>query len=137
MSHVLACRLTAVILVFVVAAPVLGQERDQVSRDRPAPLVPLYISFAALQALDVHSTLTALDSGARETNPMVRGALGNPTGLFLLKAGTAAGVVLITERLWRRNRTAAVIMMVTLNSAYATIAAQNYRTGQAGAGRRN
>jgi len=61
---------------------------------------------------------------------MVRSALGNPAGLFLLKAGTAAGVVLITERLWRRNRTAAVITMIALNSAYATIAAHNYRTAQ-------
>lgn len=130
MSYVLARCLTAAIFVLFLAAPAFAQERDQVNRDRPAPLVPLYVSFAALQALDVHSTLTALDAGGREANPMVRGTLGNPAGLFLLKAGTAAGVVLITERLWRRNRTAAVVMMIALNSAYATMAANNYRLGQ-------
>jgi hypothetical protein len=130
MSCVLARCLTAAIFVLFLAAPAFAQERDQVNRDRPAPLVPLYVSFAALQALDVHSTLTALDAGRREANPMIRSTLGNPAGLFLLKAGTAAGVVLITERLWRRNRTAAVVMMIALNSAYATMAANNYRLGQ-------
>jgi len=131
MSHVLARRLAfAVFALLFAAAPALAQQRDELKRDRPAPLVPLYVAFVGLQALDVHSTFSALEGGAREANPMVRSALGNPAGLFLLKAGTAAGVVLITERLWRRNRTAAVITMIALNSAYATIAAHNYRTAQ-------
>jgi hypothetical protein len=131
MSHVLAGRLMlALVVLFLAAAPVLAQDRDPLKRDRPAPLVPLYVAFVGLQALDVHSTFSALDSGAREANPMVRSALGNPAGLVLLKTGTTAGVVLLTERLWPRNRTAAVITMIALNSAYATIAAHNYRTAQ-------
>jgi hypothetical protein len=131
MSHVLARRLTfAVFALFLAAGPAVAQERDQLKRERPAALVPLYIAFVGLQALDVHSTFSALEGGAREANPMVRGALGSPAGLFLLKSGTAAGVVLITEKLWPRNRTAAVITMIALNSAYATIAAHNYRTAQ-------
>ena len=131
MSHVLAGRLMfAVVVLFLAAAPALAQGRDQWNDDRPAPLVPLYVAFVGLQALDVHSTFTALDSGAREANPMVRGALGSPAGLVLLKTGTAAGVVLLTEKLWPRNRTAAVITMIALNSAYVTIAAHNYRTAQ-------
>jgi len=131
MSHVLARRLaSAVLVVFVAAAPAIAQQRDQLKQTRPAPLVPLYMAFVGLQALDAHSTLTAVESGAREANPMVRGTLGSPAGLVLLKSGTAAGVVLLTEKLWPRNRTAAVITMVALNSAYATIAAHNYRTAQ-------
>ena len=131
MSHVLARRLAfAVFALLFAAAPALAQQRDALKRDRPAPLVPLYVAFVGLQALDVHSTFSALEGGAREANPMVRSALGNPAGLFLLKAGTAAGVVLVSEKLWPRNRTAAVITMIALNSAYATIAAHNYRTAQ-------
>jgi hypothetical protein len=131
MSHVLARRLAfAVFALLFAAAPALAQQRDELKRDRPAPLVPLYVAFVGLQALDVHSTFSALEGGAREANPMVRSALGNPAGLFLLKAGTAAGVVLVSEKLWPRNRTAAVITMIALNSAYATIAAHNYRTAQ-------
>lgn len=99
---------------------------------RPSALVPLYISFTALQALDAHSTLTAIGTGARETNPVVRSAMTMPAGMVALKAGTAVGVVYLTEKLWKRNRTAAVLTMIALNSAYATIAAHNY----AAAGRR-
>ena len=94
--------------------------------ERPAALVPLYVSFAALQVVDIHSTMTAINSGAREANPVVRNTM-NFTGVFLLKTGTAAGVMLISEKVWPRNRTAAIVTMVALNSAYLTIAANNYR----------
>ena len=108
----------------------MAQEHDTPKRERPAALVPLYVTFAGLQALDVHSTKTAVDAGAHEANPMVRGALGNPAALFLLKSGTAVGVVFLTEKLWHHNRTAAVLTMVLLNSAYATVAAHNYSAAQ-------
>lgn len=116
-----------VLLLCVASSAAAQQPGGPVTHERPAALVPLYLTFAGLQALDVHSTMRAVDAGARESNPMVRGTLGNPTGMFLMKSATAAGVVLITEKLWRRNRTAAVISMIALNSAYATIAAHNYR----------
>jgi hypothetical protein len=98
--------------------------------ERPPALVPLYVSFATLQALDAHSTMTALEHGARETNPLVRGAMSMPAGMVALKAGTAVGVIYLTEKLWKRNRVAAVLTMVALNSAYATIAAHNYQAVQ-------
>jgi hypothetical protein len=128
MSYVLTRWVSSAAFVLLVSAvPAAAQPRVEVKRERPAALVPLYLTFAGLQAVDVHSTLHAIDNGAREANPMVRTALGHPTGMFLLKSGTAAGVVLLTERLWPRNRVAAVATMIALNSAYATIAAHNYR----------
>lgn len=99
-------------------------------RSRPAALVPLYLTFGGLQLLDAHSTLNAVGVGARETNPLVRQALGTPAGMLALKSGAAVGVVLLTERLWPKNRTAAVLSMIAINSAYATIAAHNYRTAR-------
>jgi hypothetical protein len=42
---------------------------------RPA-LVPLYISFGVLQGLDVHSTVRALENGAVEANPLMKGFRG-------------------------------------------------------------
>lgn len=113
------------------AAQPVRAEADRAAA-RPAALVPLYLSFTALQALDAHSTLTAVGNGARETNPVVRSTMTMPAGMVALKAGTAVGVVFLTEKLWKRNRTAAVLTMIALNSAYATIAAHNYAT----AGRR-
>lgn len=120
------CLAPTVVLLLTLAAPAWAAEPRT---ERPPALVPLYVSFIGLQALDVHSTFTALNDGAREGNPLVRGTLDSPAGLFALKAGATAGVVFLTEKLWKKNRTAAVLAMVGVNSAYLTIAARNYRVG--------
>ena len=128
MRHVLTCWMSALLIVLAAAASASAQERDAIEQKRPAVLMPLYFTFVGLQALDVHSTMSAVESGAREANPMVRGTVGNPAGMVVLKAGTAAGVVFLTEKVWRRNRTAAIVTMFALNSVYVTVAAHNYRT---------
>jgi len=93
---------------------------------RPPALVPLYVSFATLQVLDLHSTVRALDVGAREANPILGGIVGSPAAFVATKAGVTTAVLLVTERLWKRNKAAAVLMMIGLNSAYAGIVAHNY-----------
>lgn len=90
-------------------------------------MTSLYVSFIALQGLDVHSTLAAMHHGARETNPAMAAFAERPAALVALKAGTAAGVVYMTERVRRRSRLGALLMMVAFNSAYATVVANNYR----------
>jgi hypothetical protein len=94
---------------------------------RGALITSLYSSFIALQALDAHSTIRALDRGARETNPMVAPFADNNAALIALKAGTAAGVIYMTDRVRRHNRVASIVIMAAANSAYATIVARNYR----------
>ena len=97
---------------------------------RRGPLISsLYVSFVALQALDVHSTIRALDHGARESNPMIAPFAHNTAALIALKAGTTAGVIYMTDRLRRHNRVASIVIMAAANSAYATIVARNYRVG--------
>lgn len=118
----------ALSLVSCAAVPAWAQSEHGSKRGRPAALVPLYLAFAGLQALDVHSTINAVGNGGRETNPVVRGALSSPGSMLALKAGAAVGVVFVSEKIWPHNRAAAVITMVALNSAYVTIAANNYRT---------
>jgi hypothetical protein len=95
---------------------------------RPASLIPLYTTFAALQALDADSTMKAIRSGAgREANPVLRGMVGSPAGLLAVKAGTTAAIILASERLRRGHHSvAAVVMMVGVNSAFAMVAAHNY-----------
>ena len=67
---------------------------------------PRYRQFAALQAYDLYSTLTALHHGAVEANPVVRGVSGNLAALLGVKAVTTFGVVYVAERLWgERPRT--------------------------------
>jgi hypothetical protein len=94
---------------------------------RPGALVPLYASFATLQVLDAHSTSRALDRGAVEANPVMKGLAGNPTALLALKAAGTAGVIFASERMWKKNRTAAVLFMVAANSAMAWVVQHNYR----------
>jgi hypothetical protein len=99
-------------------------------RTRPPALPALYGSFAALQILDVHSTLRALGNGGREANPMMRGAAGSPAAMLAIKMGATATTIYATERLWKKNRVAAVVLMAALNSAYLVIVAHNYSAGR-------
>jgi hypothetical protein len=90
-------------------------------------LVPLYASFAALQALDAHSTIRALNAGATEANPLVGGIAHKPVALAAVKAGLTASTIYLVEKVRVRSRRAAIALMAVLNSAYVAIVAHNYR----------
>jgi len=97
------------------------------AKPRPGVLVPLYASFATLQVLDAHSTARALNQGAVEANPLMTGLAGNPTALLAVKAAGTAGVIFASEKMWKKNRAAAVFFMVAANSAMAWVVQNNYR----------
>jgi hypothetical protein len=97
---------------------------------RPAALVPLYASFATLQVLDIHSTTKALADGAVEANPAMKAFAGNSIALTAMKAAGTTGVILISERLRRKNKAAAVGLMIAANSAMALVVQHNYRIGR-------
>jgi hypothetical protein len=94
---------------------------------RPSPLLPLYVQYAGLQVLDVHSTRLAVDAGHSEGNPLMAPLVSKPAALVAVKAGAAFSTIYLTEKLWKKNRVAAVAFMVGVNSAYAIVAARNYR----------
>jgi hypothetical protein len=50
--------------------------------------------------------------------------------LLAVKAAASVGTIYLAEKLWRRNRVAAVALMAGLNGAYAVIVARNYALGQ-------
>jgi hypothetical protein len=81
----------------------------------------------ALQIADVASTRRALEAGGREANPIVRGLADNTAAMLAIKAAATAGTIYLVERLWRKNRTAAVLLMAALNGTYAAIVAHNHR----------
>ena len=116
------------------AAPALSSanaaEVARAHERRPDPLVPLYVSFSALQVLDIHSTWRAVDRGAVEANPVLRGVVGNQVGLVALKAAGTAGLIYASEKMWKRNRAASIIFMVAANSAMAWVVQNNYRAVQ-------
>jgi hypothetical protein len=101
--------------------------REAESTKRPAVLSALYVSLGALQAFDAYSTVHGVSHGAREANPLMGGIAHKPAGMWALKAGTTAISVFAAERMWRKNRTAAIVSMVIANSLAATVAANNAR----------
>lgn len=105
--------------------------RTPESVERPRALLPLYGSLVALQGLDIHSTRRALRSGsAREANPAMRPIVNNGAAFVAVKAGATAGVIWASERLWKKNRKAAVIFAGVVNVAMAAIVANNYRASR-------
>jgi hypothetical protein len=99
--------------------------------ERPAPLVGLYVSLAGLQALDITSTRRAIRAGAAEANPIVAPFAGSALALTVLKAGVTGATIFASERLWKKNRKAALLTMIGLNAAYGAIVAHNYRIAAA------
>lgn len=120
------------------AAPRLSAEQIQRAlpppvdrRNQPSKLMTsLYASTVAMQALDVHSTLSAFRAGASEANPLMQDVTKNPAMFMAVKAGVAATTILAARQLSKRNKMAAVATLVAINSAYAMVVSHNYRVAQ-------
>ena len=105
-------------------APDLTAQRPR----RPGSLPALYGAFVGLQALDVHSTRSGIESGrAREANPLLKNVARNSAGLIAVKAASTAGLIIGTEKLWKKHRVAAVVVMAAVNAATAYVVVHNYR----------
>jgi hypothetical protein len=80
-----------------------------------------------LQALDVHATMKAVGKGGVEANPAMKGLVREPAAYVAAKIAATAATLYISERLWRRHRVGAVVLMLAVNGAYGVIVASNYR----------
>jgi hypothetical protein len=103
---------------------------------RPGPshlMRSLYVTTAVMQALDVHSTLSALNNGAIEANPLMTQVSKNKAMFIALKTGVAVSTVMAARNMSKRNKIAAVVTLVAINSAYAMVIRHNYKV--AGSGR--
>lgn len=87
----------------------------------------LYATTVVMQVLDIHSTLQALNNGAVEGNPIMSGVAGRPGAFIATKAAVAAGSIWAANKMAKRNKVAAVMTLVAVNSAYAAIVSHNYR----------
>ena len=58
---------------------------------------------------------------------MMAGLVGRPVAFLALKAAASAGVIYLTERVRKRNRAGAIVLMTAFNSLYAAVVANNYR----------
>ena len=110
--------------------PSIPPVSETMPSQRIGVLLPLYASFAGLQALDAHSTVRALRNGGTERNPLLGGVAGQPAALFALKAGVTASTILLTERLRPKHRVAAITLMAAIDSFYAMVVVHNYRAAR-------
>lgn len=114
----------APIVVDGLPAPVARPAVDVTPR-RPNILVPLYVSFVALQAADGRTSYVGVRRGLEELNPVLGRAVRSPGQLAAIKGATTAATIAATELLWRRHRKAAVIAMIVFNVSYGAIVANN------------
>ena len=120
-------KLTNASSVIVPMAP-MSDYKPTVSR--PAILPALYVTLGAMQALDVYSTRAALQAGAREANPTAAPFASNAASMFGMKAVTTAGTIFFAERMWKKNKLGAVIMLVAINGATAAVSMHNMRNAK-------
>jgi len=60
----------------------------------------------------------------------MKGVAQSSAGLIAIKAASTVGVIYGSEKLWKKNRLAAVLVMVGVNSATAWVVAHNYRVSR-------
>ena len=98
------------------------------AQERPAGLKGLYAGSIGLQAFDAYSTLTALNHGARDVNPVMRNLPQDPIAFVLVKSAATSLTIVAAERLWKEgHRKSAVVAMVATNSLMAWVAVNNAR----------
>jgi hypothetical protein len=90
-------------------------------------LASLYATTIVVQALDMHSTLRAFNAGAVEANPAMSGITRNRAAFVATKAAVAAASIWAAQKMAKKNKIAAVVTLIAVNSAYAMIASHNYQ----------
>jgi hypothetical protein len=108
-------------------AAAAGKEDVDFAVQRPAILPALYASLGAMQAWDFYSTRAALQAGAREANPAAAPFAGTAGSLLGLKAASTVSTIYLAERMWKKNKVGAVVMLVAINGATAAVSLRNMR----------
>ena len=107
--------------------PPVVQPYRRINNPDSALLTSLYVTTGITQALDIHSTLKALDRGGIESNPILAPLTRNKAVFIGVKAAVAAGSIFAARRLAKKNKVAAILTMVAINSVYGLIAHHNYK----------
>jgi hypothetical protein len=87
----------------------------------------LYVSTAVVQALDVHSTISVLNHGGAEGNPLLASMVNKRPAFVAFKAAIAASSIVAARQIAGHNKIAAVALLVGVNSAYAMVVSHNYK----------
>jgi cytochrome bd-type quinol oxidase subunit 2 len=134
-----------VVLMLGVAVPVAAEERstegivapasavaaawtkDDASRSSSKTIKALYGSYGVLQGLDMYSTIAARQRGAVEANPLMNTGFTHGAAF---KALMGATTMLTVKAIEKKNKKAAIVTMIALNSVTAIVVANNIRNAR-------
>ena len=92
---------------------------------RPPSLTQMYAHLIVMQALDVATTVTALNAGHREANPLFQS--GSAAKLVAVKAAVTAFNIWAAEKLWKKSPAAAITVMTVANGMMTAVISNNAR----------
>ena len=139
------CRLTAAAVLLTLAVPAAAEERvandltapnaavaaawAQEARERSSskPLTALFGSYAALQGLDMYSTVIARNRGANEVNPVMQGSYAKGAAV---KAALSTVAVASVRMMAKKNKKAAFVTMIALNAVNAAVVVKNFNNAK-------
>lgn len=93
---------------------------------RPSALVPLYMLQGVLQGVDAFTTIRGMKQGQAEQNPIFRGH--NAGVMLTTKLIATTSSIFMAEKMWKKNKAAAIAIMVASNLVTSAVVANNYRT---------
>jgi hypothetical protein len=112
------------------ALPILPAPSRRLQPRQPRWFLPVHGVTLGLQALDTHSTLRALDAGAREINPLSEPFVHRRPAFVALKMGVAAGLIWGTGSMAKTHPIRALLVASAVNSAFAVLVARNYEVAR-------
>jgi hypothetical protein len=101
--------------------------KDEVSKSSSTAVKALYGSYGVLQGLDMYSTIVARRQGAVEANPLMNTGF---THGVAFKALMGATTMMTVKAIEKKNRKAAIVTMIALNSVTAIVVANNMRNAR-------
>ena len=92
-----------------------------------AAMMVTYSTAFVVQMYDAHTTIRAIDAGAREVNPLLGPFSSTPRTIIAIGLVRATAIDLALRSIAQRNKWAAVALGAGINSAYLMVAAHNNR----------
>lgn len=92
---------------------------------RPGMLPVLYGTYAGLQVMDIVSTRRAIAAGGREANPLMQN--GGMATAIAVKAASGAAIIYASEKMWKKHRVGAMVLMAAVNGVSAAVVSHNNR----------
>src|SRR5262245_43958588 len=96
-----------------------------------AAMLVTYSTTFVVQMYDAHTTMRAINAGARERNPLLSPFSSEPRTIVALALVRATAIDLALRSIAQRNKWAAVVAGAGINSAYLMVAAHNNRVANA------